>query len=116
MPFAEHTCHSAECDGCGDGWDEGPWHFGSRDELLTALRDYGWVVGDKALCQSCARKADCAVTGHQWEEWEPRQREGVTYLARDCEHCMAHETDPPFFELSALMHAARTINGIGGES
>jgi hypothetical protein len=117
MPFSVHTCHSAECDGCGDGWEEGVEHFDSLDALNERLRYLGWMVTDeKALCPQCAVEADCAATGHRWDVWEPRQMEGVTYLSRDCEHCMRGETDPPFFELSDLVHAARTINGITGET
>jgi hypothetical protein len=107
-----HSCVSALCDDCGDGWDEGPWHFETLDELNKTLKDYGWVVSERVLCSDCARKADCATTGHQWDDWHPRTHDGVTYLYRDCEHCMRPETDPPFPELSALMHAARTVNSL----
>lgn len=114
MTIQEHSCFSALCDECGDGWDEGPWHFDSREELLKSLAGYGWVAADRILCQGCAREADCEATGHRWEDWEDRQMEGVPYRSRCCEHCTGTETDPPFEHLSDMVHVARTINGLGG--
>jgi hypothetical protein len=116
MSFAEHSCHTAVCDQCDDGWEEGPWHFDSRDALLKEILDYGWLVTEeKILCQQCAKEADCAATGHQWDEWEDREMERVPYKSRWCEHCGHTETDPPFRQLSDLTHIARTINGLSAE-
>lgn len=115
MTIQEHSCVTALCDDCGDGWDEGPWHFDSRKELLKALASYDWVVGDRILCRSCSDKADCAATGHQWDEWEDREMEGVPYRSRWCEHCCHTETDPPFQQLGNTVHVARTINGMGSD-
>ena len=54
-------------------------------------------TSDRAICSSCARKADCAATGHQWDVWrDGGDVAGVPYRTRWCDHCGDTEYDPPF--------------------
>lgn len=118
MTFAEHSCVTVTCDGCGDGWsdDYGPIHFTSEDDARDWLGKNDWMVSPaRVLCSGCAEDADCAVTGHQRCEWEDRVWEGVGFRRRHCSHCSLVEYDPPFEELSDLLHVARTINGLSAE-
>lgn len=106
MSFTEHTCVSVTCDGCEEplGHDDGITHFGSRDEAIAYATnsiwgdDCRWVfTSDRAICSSCARKADCAATGHQWDVWrDGGDVAGVPYRTRWCDHCGDTEYDPPF--------------------
>lgn len=108
------TCYELVCDRrCdGRGWDDGIPHFGTRDEAITEARSAGFVVvGDRALCHSCAADADCEATGHQWAGWNNRSRYGVAYRDRWCEHCGHSDYDRPTTELNVLFDAARIING-----
>jgi hypothetical protein len=111
MTIARHSCVTAVCDSCGDGWEDGPWHFGSAAEALNYLRRGEWLVTDGLLlCPDCALRADCEATGHQYSEWRPAVMEGVPFQERSCGHCCRAEYDPPFAQLSNLLHVARTVN------
>lgn len=116
MAFAEHTCFTLLCDSCGDGWEEGPWHFTSQEEALDCVRKCDWLLtAGKVLCPSCAETAVCEATGHQLTDWEDRVWEGAAFRRRNCGHCSLIEYDPPFEELSDLLHVARTVNGLTEE-
>lgn len=111
------ACFHLTCDGSEDcdPWEDGTPHFPSVEEALAHARSYGWViVGDKAMCRDHAAKADCAATGHQYNEWSAREMYGVAHRTRCCEHCNTTEYDPPFHELSLLVHAAREMGGDRG--
>lgn len=111
------ACFFLICDGGGDcdPWEEGVLHFSSVEEALSYARSDGWLVaGDRAVCREHAAKADCESTGHQYGWWRPREMRGVSYQTRCCEHCGDTEYDPPFHELSLLVHAAREMGGDRG--
>lgn len=111
------VCYELVCDrDCnGRGWDDSTPHFDTRDEAVAYARSAGFVVvGDRALCQSCAADADCEATGHQWDEWDEwddKTLYGVAYRHRWCAHCGAGGYDPPAAELGVLLDAARIVNG-----
>jgi hypothetical protein len=116
MAFVEHQCVSLTCDGCDDPWDEedvGTPHFASREEAVTFAAGRDWViVGDSMRCRDCARKADCAATGHQYHDWQEVAQAGmIPYRRRWCEHCNGTDFDPPFAELSLFYHAEQAIQG-----
>ena len=108
------SCFTLTCDGregC-DPWQEGAWHFDSAEAVLEYARSNGWLVaGNRTLCPDCARRADCAATGHRFGEWHEREMRGVPYRTRTCEHCDESEYAPSWRELCLLMHAAREIDG-----
>jgi hypothetical protein len=123
MGFAEETCITVRCDGgCRHGgWDEGgPFHFPSRDKAAQWLRDHGWIVSDRVLCEGCAARAECEATGHRYpDQWLTFDRKGVQWRERYCDHCMQVEHDPPFEQLKVLSDAAQVLDGVqleGGES
>lgn len=119
MPISEHRCVTVTCDGCGDGWDEGPWHFTSEKEATDYLAAAGWVVTPRRiLCNDCARVADCEATGHQYTDasWLDHERSGVRFRSRNCDHCGAVDYDPPWRELKALSDAAAIIDAASKET
>lgn len=119
MPIGEHVCFviecDADCDGKGWGGEDATWHFDDRDEAIAYVVEAGWVVGDRVLCRDCARAADCAVTGHRYDDadWLDNERRGVRYRVRQCDHCGDLEYDPPYHELRVLSEAAAIVNGTG---
>jgi hypothetical protein len=119
----QHTCWSLVCDRCGEGWDDddGTPHFDTADEAVACATVGEYALfrrrGDRILCIGCNNTAECEETGHQYGEWRDcnpgGQYAGVTYRARYCDRCGWQDSDPPFAELSDLVHAAVTINSLG---
>ena len=122
MAYIETTCVLLTCDDCDDPWsdnDGGVPHFPTRDEALRYATGAGWaVVGESMRCYTCARDADCATTGHQYGPWQDgtQAQVPIPYRSRWCEHCNESEFDPPFRELSLLMHAERQMQGDGRDA
>ncbi|MEU7802735.1 hypothetical protein AB0B10_26085 [Micromonospora arborensis] len=111
VPCIVVQCSGGCCDPFGPG---GPPHFETVDEAIAVLRDEAWVfVGKLAWCPSCAAKADCGVTGHQWDEWADDAVEGLPCKQRTCGHCAEQEYEPPLRELQVLIQM-REI-GWGGD-
>lgn len=110
----DHTaCVLLGCDDCEDPWEEdiGTPHFETEAKAIDfALRNDWVIVGESMRCGRCATKADCAMTGHQYDEWMSKAAP-VPYRSRWCEHCNTTDYDPPFEQLSLLMHAARELEG-----
>lgn len=116
MGVRYQRCVYVVCDGADDcdPWDDdvGTPHFDSLEKALEYVRSYGWIVaGDRLLCPDHAAKQDCALTGHRYDPWQDKELRGVQYRTRWCEHCNHTDYDPPFGELSLLMHAAEQIDG-----
>ncbi len=118
MGFAEQTCVTIKCDGnCQhEGWSEdGPYHFDSREDAERYLRERcRWlIVGDRALCENCAARAECEATSHQYDDdWSPREIKGVRWRQRDCQRCDEVDYDPPYEQLKVLSDAARVIDAV----
>lgn len=101
MSVKTTACFWVECDNetCAykQGWPEdGPWHFDSEHDAYEYVlaEDGGWArrPDGRLLCQGCSRRADCAVTGHQWTDWRygytGRGHEvDTTVQWRMCDHC-----------------------------
>lgn len=118
MAIWTKRCFEISCDGgCGDAWEEGPPHFATVADAIEITRSYGWtIIGEgvnaRTLCPDCAKKEDCAVTGHQFtEEWHDGELENIAYRFRYCGHCRTTQYDPPFEQLQVLVKAARIVNG-----
>jgi hypothetical protein len=114
MPLKHHSCVSAACDTCGEGWGEdGPWHFNTVEEVLNSLRRNEWIVVDARLtCPSCALQADCEATGHRYGEWAAESTHGVIFQLRICEHCGGFEYQPPFEQLQPVLQLAYAVDEI----
>ena len=114
MAVVTHVCVSITCDGgCPDeGWPDGVEHFRSLQGGHEQLRTDGWIVtGTRVLCPLCAAAADCAATGHRWDQWDPDVHDGIAFQVRACEHCPAAEFDPPWPQVLLLAAAARVVDG-----
>lgn len=123
MPFIEDICVVVECDGCGDGWAQGPNdytpHFTDYDTARQHLLDFGWTIEPttapgtataprtattRLVCPDCTRLEACARRGHAWGPWNGRdlrhQRPdgrtiGWAGRVRACGLCPDTEWDPP---------------------
>jgi hypothetical protein len=120
MTTRSMTCFTLTCDGredC-DPWEEGPYHFDTAEAAIEYARSEEWlIIGDRAICPDCSDRADCAATGHQYGAWRANEwpEFAITFRSRFCEHCPRIDYDPPFRELSLLIHAARQLEGTDPE-
>ncbi|MET8278211.1 hypothetical protein [Micromonospora sp. NPDC005174] len=114
MSFLPKTCFEIVCDGgCNDAWEDGTPHFDTQDEAVEYARGDGWLITDqRALCRTCAEKATCETTGHQWDDWHDASRDGIRARRRSCDHCGDSDYDPPFDELYPLFQALRDAEEI----
>lgn len=115
MSFRQKTCFEIVCDvtPC-DSWDDGMTpHFDTKDQAAEYARAADWMVtDDKTLCHRHATEADCAATGHQWDDWRETELHGVRFRKRWCEHCGDTDFNPPFKELSPKLAAVREAERI----
>jgi hypothetical protein len=106
VSFETRTCVVLICEGptdC-DPWDEGIPQFRDEAEAVEFGSGQGWTFRDgRALCSACTREDDCGRRGHQWDEWALKERYGIPYKQRHCEHCNSTDYDPPFAQLGELL-------------
>jgi hypothetical protein len=92
-------CYIPACSGCPDPFDDYTPHFSTEKEARDFMADSDWrVLPDRALCERCAAKSDCAErNAHAWGEWRDRvdRRGWPAQRYRACMDCHEMEHDPP---------------------
>lgn len=103
--FAQVTCLTVTCTGCGvplgEDTDGVALLFESEQAATAAIEDCGWwLLATGPVCGRCAAEQACAELGHAWNAWRPCACDGrirthvVAMAVRRCEQCGHTDTAP----------------------